>query len=223
MKKNTLAICLLLLTAILIIGYLMLLTLMANKTSESVAPVKTEIMSSSPKSEVPAPVIKKAEAQARTQPKVNLPKKIVAEEGSLVAQVESENYFLGRWCNNNTREDRNEFFLLEFLLSADGETKALFTNGGPFSETLNANVLGAEADLYFESIEGSMSFNEAAINYDAKDCTERVASAKIIDQNTLEIANFNDVCGHISASAETLLLTRLNDGEACQPDGEKTP
>lgn len=189
----------------------------AKPISEPVAVVTAPAVDSSRSAEVQIPTKSQTATRAGASSKINQPQKPVAED-DLVVVAEDQNYFLGRWCNNDLWKENNEYFLLEFSVFDNGEIKAVFHNNGPFSETLRANVSGREADLYFESVEGSMSFNEVAIKYDAKDCTERVVSANILDENSLQISNFNDVCGYLSAPTETLELTRLQDGETCIPD-----
>lgn len=215
-RKQQIIFSVLLLTAIVLTLYLAK-PRTAKSIPESVATPAAPAAGASRSAEVPSLAKPQLATRPGVQPKINQQQKALAED-DLISPPEDQNYFLGRWCNNELWKENNEYFALEFLLSENGEVKAVFHNNGPFSQTLRADVAGRVADLYFESVEGSMSFNEAAIKYDAKDCTERVASATILDENSLQISNFNDVCGYMSAATDTLSLTKLQDGETCIPE-----
>lgn len=206
---------------LLLMAIVLALYMAKSRTAKNIPPpvaaVTAPVVDSPLGAEVKPATKPQAAARPGIQSKINQQQKAMMED-DLVAAAEDQNYFLGRWCNNDLWSENSEYFLLEFSLSDDGGINAVFHNNGPFSETLRADIAGRAADLYFESVEGSMSFNEGAIKYDAKDCTERVASATILDENSLQISNFNDVCGYMSAPTDIVALTRLQDGQTCIPD-----
>lgn len=212
-KKHGLAIAGLIVIAIVAIGYWLRIAQPTIRPQPVVA-AKTDVAT-----------IRRAEANTpaalQAGPNADVSTEIgdeAAIEEELDTEAEHQNYFLGRWCNNNLGKDSGEFFSLEFLVADDGETKAVFHNGGPFSENLNADLSEAGAELYFESVDGSMSLNEMAGNKDTAECMRKIASGKIIDKNNLEVESIHDVCGYMSAPANALILTRLNDGETCSPN-----
>jgi hypothetical protein len=70
--------------------------------------------------------------------------------------------------------------------------------GGPFSEKLSTKILGDVMELYFESIDGSISFNNATNNDGVKNlkCKKLVGKCYLKD-NILVLEGFEDVCGQI--------------------------
>lgn len=220
-KKHKLAIALCLLLLLVFIYYQMQ-PKPSPKTPELAAVAQTDRVSASSPAPAKSALKTQASVKANLKPWTKAAPQAAVEE-SPPPVLDNANYFLGSWCNKEAWKDKGEFFSLLILLSEEGETSAIFSNGGPFSETLQMNISGIEAEFYFDSLGGSIAFNDIANQSEAKDCSEKVASGKLIDENSLEIAHINDVCGHMSAPTESLVLTRLNEGETCLAEDSIEP
>ena len=118
--------------------------------------------------------------------------------------------FNGNWCDNSSYEETGEYFNLEIQLNSTGNGEATFSTGGPFEESYSCKInQEGKLDLIWESVGGSMSFNE---QNKQQTCQKKTATCTLDSKNNLSVTVFKNDCAYLNRSAT---LSRLPANESC--------
>jgi hypothetical protein len=132
-----------------------------------------------------------------------------------MAQKQNQILFNGRWCNNDSLNETGEVFQLEISTDSNGLITALYYSGGPFEE----NYIGelsteGNLNLYFNSVGGSISFNNSN-NSGEKNCQKiKFATCKLILQDRIEVKTYENDCSLMPANS-VIIIKRLEDDDSC--------
>ena len=121
---------------------------------------------------------------------------------------------IGNWCNNDDWESSGEYFSLLFTLDDAGNIHAEFTTGGPFAITLSSEYSENGLDLFVESIDGNIAFND--LKSDNKESEWSIMRCDLLNDNEMKVVTFEDENGLIPNKKE-FTLKRLKENETCLP------
>ena len=130
---------------------------------------------------------KKAEVQ-KTEPKPNTEIKPVQVNKPKAAVLNP--YLVGDWDNSESGSD----FIIRISIDAKG---ILTYSGGPFSEKMEIKFEKDNMKLYFVSIEGSNSFNEATDNGNSKNDAKKLIGTVVLKDKLLIIESYGDEFGQL--------------------------
>lgn len=100
-------------------------------------------------------------------------------------------YLVGDWDNSTSGSN----MIIQISIDAKG---ILTYIGGPFSEKMEIKVEKDKMKLYFVSIEGSMSFNEATNNGNSKKESNKFIGTVILKDKLLIIESSGDEFGQLA-------------------------
>lgn len=142
------------------------------------------------------------------------------------AEAQSINWkkFFGEWNKNN--EEKGEYFILNFKNNADTLSEISYSVMGPFEEILSGKLISnTKAELYFDYIVGSISFNKIAGKDDAtlKECRKKkVADCTINSDGTMTLQTYYDKCGQLPQSTKIILRKSTDIAEMVNNNDENT-
>jgi hypothetical protein len=132
-----------------------------------------------------------------------------------IAQKQNPILFNGRWCNNESLIETGEVFQLEISTDSNGVITATYYSGGPFEENYTGELsIEGNLNLYFNSVGGSISFNNLN-NSGEKNCQNiKFATCKLILQDKIEVITYENDCSYMPANS-VIILKRLAEDESC--------
>ena len=80
-------------------------------------------------------------------------------------------------------------------------------SGGPFSEHLSARTIDGVLELFFDSIDGSISFNDSTNNDGKKSNCKKLIGKCYLKDNILIFEGFGDECGQLPKGKFKLIKT----------------
>lgn len=121
----------------------------------------------------------------------------------------------GYWCNSEYSKDRGEYFSLKFE-NYENVKSIRFNSGGPFTEYYRIEFVEQNKFvLFFELIEGSISFNSVNQSSSLNCKSIKVLEGELINDLQLKLQIFENPCSYMPNNT-TILLKRLSNEEFCQ-------
>lgn len=121
----------------------------------------------------------------------------------------------GYWCNSEYSKDTGEYFSLAFE-NYENVKSIRFNSGGPFTEYHRIEFVEQNKFfLFFESIEGSISFNSVNQSSSLNCKSIKVLEGELINDLQLKLKIFENPCSYMPNNT-TILLKRLSNEEFCQ-------
>jgi hypothetical protein len=112
-------------------------------------------------------------------------------------------------------EETGEYLSLSISPGEKGEFTSSFSNGGPFEETHTIKPLTEKKIwLYFESVGGSISFNELQDDVSAKCKLKQLAECELLNDYNVKITIYPNDCTYLP-SGKSFILRKLSEGETC--------
>ena len=121
---------------------------------------------------------------------------------------------VGNWCNNDDWESSGEYFSLLFTVDDAGNINAEFTSGGPFAITFSSEYSENGLDLFVESIDGNIAFND--LKSDHNESEYSIMRCDLLNHNEMKVVTFEDENGLIP-NKKVITLKRLKENETCLP------
>lgn len=126
-----------------------------------------------------------------------------------------ETKFEGHWCNDEQAEETGEYLSLSIFRDESGKHGSSFSSGGPFEETHTVKLISEnKIELYFESVGGSIAFNELQHDSGAKCKKSRLAELEFLDENHIKISIFPNECSYLP-NGQAIILTKLKEDQFC--------
>lgn len=130
-------------------------------------------------------------------------------QNSTELSIEDKKKFLGTW----KAEGDNPYtvFTLEFSADNKGEISAKYYDGGPFEVNFTCNFISSnKAELYFDYVAGSISFNEitdANATNANKNNKVKIIECKLINEKEIKVNTFDsDKITHVPQSKNLSLF-----------------
>jgi hypothetical protein len=123
--------------------------------------------------------------------------------------------FIGSWCNHDKTEESGEYIYLSFAFNDQRILESSFSNGGPFEEVYLVKPNNEKkSQLFFNSIGGSIAFNNLQNNESDLCKKSALAVCEILDSTHMSLTTYINDCSYLPESI-TVILHKLEDGDFC--------